>query len=302
MDLNSAIIHANKLLDWSKSISNSDSKMYDKTKQRYKNIAEICNQIAGIISDKLQTEVMQPKSNESESTSSSDLQMQINFLNEKLDAMSALIVQGDISNHPKVSESVIVKSDKKINSAERKFIVKKYGETLQEVAKTDCGVSAANQCANIIWKWFDARIFTKYPNAPIFNYGIYRIKDIIYAIIITFGYHTEQGTQEKFLQNFDKWIETLSTYPNSNKWIAPYEVYKVERQMDKKYANLTAVVIFDILWDNGFATLCDVGEQHNANLNENKLYDKMSETNAVVLDKYDYYLHNESILELLNLI
>jgi len=180
--------------------------------------------------------------------------------------------------------------------------VRKY--YFEKLAKTDCGVPVANRCANVLWRWFEGRINKKYAHTKPFNYNIVRIKDVIYDLVIFFGYKFEQGGYDEFARQFGEWLKDLGIDIKSNTWIAPYEVFQMERRgrnLDPKYANITAVVIWDVLLDNGLDTLCRINAPENVLIDENEIYNRINTANAKVLDLYEHYKNDPTIIEKLGL-
>lgn len=181
-----------------------------------------------------------------------------------------------------------------------------YNRMLKNLADNDCGNNIANECANLIWKWYEARIITKYSHVPKFNYDMFRIRRIIHSIVIVFGYYHEKGKLDVFLNMFDTWFSELSISPRSHTWIAPFEVYDLERNLDvnfaNSFANLTSVVLWDILLDNGLQALCDTKPHNEVYPRDDEIIDLISNTNDSILDPYVNYKENPEILKKLRLI
>jgi elongation factor Tu len=78
------------------------------------------------------------------------------------------------------------------------------------------------------------------------------------------------------------------------------EVYVLSKQMNKEYANLTAVVLWDILLENGLDELCSI-EPRDVYPRATEIWERVDKANADVLDLYINYKDDPSILELLNL-
>ena len=181
-------------------------------------------------------------------------------------------------------------------------ILKNYNRILEATAKTVLPSSIANECASLIWRWYEARIIKKYKQAPTFNYCVHRIKRIIYNLVIVFGYYHEQGNLDKFLSEFNTWVDQLSISPRSNTWIAPYEVFQVEKNMDKVYANVTSVVLWDILLDNGFNELCSIEPYNNVYPDDDRIMEMVNDLDIDVLDPYVNYKIDSRILDQYRLI
>lgn len=315
MDMPGAEKVADKLLKFVQSVATSDSKLYGKSKQRLQNVADVCSQIVTAVSDILQTEVLESEQQEFESTPDKDIYTQVAALSAEIDKLKEFVQfhntpqtdapQIDTSNSDTVEEPEVLSVDAdsdKLSSDEMKSIVSNYGSVLHDAAVTDCGLNKCNQLTSVLWKWFHARIFTQYDNAPPFHYGVHRFKSIIYSFVILYGWHIENHTEDSFFRYFEDWLESLSTSHDSNKWIAPYEVYQIERNSDSKYANLTAAVLWDMLLDNTSLNRLQDKSSHGYYLHSNGVWDMLYKSNPSVLDNYVDYKQDSSISESLKLL
>lgn len=298
MDIYSAEKSTQKVLEYVQLTAKSDKGLYNSSKQRFKNIYEMCNQIISVITGLVKIEVQQSEPKEIRQLD--DLRKQIKVLFEEIKEIKAIVSQPKIAEP--VQEKPSVNNDEKLSPTAKREIVGRYAAVLEKSSKTDCGVSVVNQCADILWKWYEARIFGKYPNAQQFNYNPRSLKDVLYSLVLTFGYHFENETLEVFLRDFEEWLTNLRTSPLSHTYIAQREVFQVYKNMGKEYANLTAVVMWDVLWDNGLKELCSIDHKHNAHLSEYGIWDKVKNANPNLLDLYKHYEDEDpSILERLNL-
>ena len=168
-----------KLLTCVQSVADSDSALYDKSKQRLRRISDTCVQIIEVLSGILQMDTPYFKSqieHSSEYSDAANLQAQINSLSTEIKKIKEHL-RFEPSYESKETESYSVSvnykssagSIKKFTPDECREAVHNYGKILHEISKNDCGISAVNQCANILWRWFNARIFGKYDNAPPFR-------------------------------------------------------------------------------------------------------------------------------------
>lgn len=318
MDMPGAEKVADKLLKFVQSVAASDSKLYGKSKQRLQSIADVCSQVVTAVSGILQTEVLQAEQQEFESKPSHDIYAQVASLSAEIDKLKEFIQfqsPTPISSEPESSSQVEEEFDDdtvvdtpatsesdKLSPDEMKEIVSKYGTNLRDAARTDCGLKAGNQLTDILWRWFHARIFTQYDNAPPFHYGVHRLKRIVYSFVILYGWYIENHTEDMFLRYFEDWLESLSVSSDSNKWIAPYEVYQIERNMDTKYANLTSVVLWDVLMDNTPLKCLKDTSSRGYYLHDNGVWDMVFKSDSSALDSYVNYKQDASILESLNLL
>ena len=315
MELKNAESSIRKILDCVQLTADSDTKLYDKSKLRLKNIAETSSQIISVVAGLIQIGEQRSEANEIAITRKDDLQKQIDVLTKRIEKLEKTANVEKVAE-PKVKEQeekiLAVNNNEKRATAKRfapeelKAIVSRYGSTLQRLARTESNVPVVNKCADMLWRWFDGRINKKYANAPKFTYDVRRLKELIYAFVLFFGYNFENGKQAEMYQNFDEWLRMLSIAPDSNKWIAPYDVfcidkaYRANKRLDRKYANLTAVVLYDVLFENGLNELCGT-ELNEACLSDSEIWKRVEKANIDVLDPYVNYKSDPKILQVLNL-
>ena len=314
MDFNGVKNHVQKALEYVQSRVDSGSKVYGKSRQCLEDIIELCRQLIGAVSGLVQVEVQEAEPQKP--SQDADLQTQIDFLSEGLKCLSVevkylknFVCQPEVTE-PKPKQQPVSKTEKvttaKFTPDESKQIVGTYASTLKRLANTDCNVPVANECASILWRWHEARILKNNEYAKRFIFNPSRIKELIYSLVIAFGYHVENGTTENFFGDFDEWVNGLRTNPNSNSWPAPREVttmvknYKENKTIDRAYANLTAVVIWDVLLDNGLDSLCRT-EPRDVYLRENEIHERVERADIDVLDPYVNYTVDPTILDRLKL-
>lgn len=317
MDMPGAEKAADKLLKFVQSVAMSDSKLYGKSKQRLQSIADVCSQVVTAVSSILQTEILQSEQQEFESKPNVDIYEQVATLSAEIDKLKEFIQFSESAPNSSDNESTsqveevvddepVEKSNNtesgKLSSDEMKEIVSKYGAALRDAATTDSGSEVCNRLADVLWRWFQNRIFTQYSNAPPFHYGVHRLKRIIYSFVILYGWYIENRTEDMFFRYFEDWLTSLRISSDSNKWIAPYEVYQIERNMNAKYANLTSVVLWDILMDNTSLSCLKSTSSQGYYLHDAGVWDMTFDADSSVLDSYVNYKQDKSILESLNLL
>lgn len=313
MDLNSATKNIHKVLSYIKSISNSDSNLYDKSKQKLNDISNICIECVKEISNILQNESLCDDEFEFEMNPNSDtnlnLQNQIDILSLEVDKLKVFLNQGNVdtknisnmnSNNLKTSSIITYDYNDNLSASDLSNIVKNYKFILNRTSMNNCKFNIINRCTRILWVWFDSRILKNYDIAPKFHYDVHRFKTIIYAFIISMGHHIENNDFDEFEESFDNWVQSLEFSSESNKWIAPYEVYEIERGNISNYVNLTSVIIWDIILDCGLYELCD--KQSSIYLDKNSIWDITSKFNLDILDNYFDYKSNITKLNEYNII
>lgn len=325
MDLNSANKNIHKILSYIKSISNSESTLYDKSKQKLTDISNTCIECIQEISSILQIESLCDDEFEFDmnpnSKSNIDLQNQVNVLSLEVNKLKVFLQQGNpninidesidvnigpdlkpvIHNHQINNDSIVSYDyNSNLSSIDLSNIVKNYKFVLNRTSMNECTMNIINRCTRILWNWFDNRILKIHTIAPPFHYDVHRFKTLIYSFVILMGYHIEMNTFDSFEESFDSWVDSLSMSSESNKWVAPYDVYEIERGNYSKYVTLTAVIIWDILLDLGLYELCDT--KSSIYLDKNSIWDIVSKVNLDILDNYFDYRESPELLSNYNII
>lgn len=312
MDVKRASTAIDEILECINAVADANNTLYAKSKQRLQHISQVCESITSAVKCILgEAATSQPTNNMLSELLA--LRKDVEMLKANMQNATALELE------PVHNEEIEVVSESSIEVTEQlvsvknehqqtcttklapesmKQLVSQYGHVLKLAAVTDQHTIVTNDCAKLLWRWFEARIYTKYPNAPPFHYGAHRLRTIVQALVLTYCYHFEHGSIDVFLRYFEDWLNSLSQSAESNKWIAPYSVYTVERKLTSEYATLTAVVVWDVLLSNGLQALCNDNNEYF--LHETDMWDLVSKANIDVLDNYVDYHENPAILESLN--
>lgn len=307
MDLNGAEKAVNKLLTYIQSLADSDARLYDKSKQKLKDISSNCIQVIGLVTQILQSEILEEEDQEFESTPDKELQDQVIQLSDEIDKIRTFVQLDPIGKSYHGVDSKYINTPytlkDKLSSSDKKKIVVNYKECLYNMYNSSyINIPKVKSLCDILWKWFDKRILTQYSNAPPFHYGIHRLKSIIYAIVIRYGYSIESNDVDRFIYDFDMWLDRLGASKDSNRWIAPYDIYQIERKLDKQYVNLTSVILWDILLDNGLNNLCEMKNNSDLYPSKNEVWNMTQNVNPDILDSYSNYKEDPSILKNLNIL
>lgn len=299
MDIYSIEKYFQKALSFIQSEIKANRDMYDNTKKRWVRISDTTIEITKAIAQYVRLEQLNDSNPDFNAKDDFVTQDQVQtMIREMLKIPEALV-----SNYDTVGQAPerFIEDYIRMTNAEVVAIVKNYNRILEKLAKTDCGSSVVNECASMLWRWYEARFIKKYKHVPTFNYDICRIKRVIYNLVVVFGYYHEKGELSRYLETFNSWIHDLGTSPSSHTWIAPHEVYQVEQKMNQVYANLSSVVIWDILLDNGLMELCKMEPNNSVYPRDNELYEMNERVNIDVLDPYVNYKDDASILITLKL-
>ena len=184
-----------------------------------------------------------------------------------------------------------------------KTAIDKYAHVLRFMASQQYEIDAVRDCLKFLWDWFNTRILLNktYANSE-FKTSPVRFRKIIYSLVINYGYHYENNVMDMFATEFDNWKSEvgISEYVTS-KCATDALTYKIEKNTAPEYANLTAVILWDLLIDCGLDELCDSDLLASTSLSKNGVWNKTESLNPDVLNNYSDYKTNPDILKKLGL-
>lgn len=277
MDIYSAQSHVNKLLKFVEELADTRPRMYEKSRERLRELASTCDRVIQVISNLLQEEIL---NNDSDSEFEGDAEDLNAFLNSYYDSMQNQISQ--------LKKFIDVKSEEtKVTSSSKRRAFNEYRKCLTSLKMTN--ITAVDDLEDIISRWFTIR-FTgdKVEN---FRYNIKRFPEWLRDIVILYGYYIHQDRRQEFLGEFNRWLNDLENTSKNDNFAVPYMVYEFNRDAEPRKLTLDAVIIWDMLLDSGLRSLCNQGVR-DLYPEENCVYNVCDKLNPDVLDAYrDYNLH-----------
>lgn len=280
MDIYSAEIQVNKLLNYVKNLSDTKPHMYQKSKDRLKELANTCKQVIIVISEVLQDEVLQDdQEDEFASSNSSDFNLMLDSMESQLSEMRQFLCLSQKSVTPKTS-----------SVSAKKHAIFAYKQCLSMLSQKKMIIHEAEDCSNLLWSWFQVRFLSGDKN---FKYNMKRFPNWVRDIVILYGYHFENDSIAEFTSNFYDWLSSIPA--GTNNYAVPYDVYCFDKSPDPKLMNLSAAVLWDILLDNGLRDLC--ANSSDMYPSEDCVYSLVGAFNSAVMDPYQNYLYDASILD-----
>lgn len=264
MDIFGAQSHMKKLLAYVEKISESDARVYAKSRTRLKDLYDTCVHIESLISNILQDDMFEQSEDE------------FADLNKSVDDSSSISA----------------------TNQDRKTAFKLYCEILHQTSVSSLLYSRSLDCAKLIWYWFNNRFILSKPTCPGFRYSMYKLPEWIGAIVLCYGRSIENNKDIEFIKDFRQWCDDLVDTGNNN-YPLPYDVYSSIKSNNN--CNLTAVVLWDMLLDGGYNILCNKSPE-DIYLSEELLYEYCGKYDPSVLDEYSHYSKNPAILVRCNLV
>lgn len=256
MRIGNAVKYADKILDFVKELSESDSSFYDKTRDKLLAISELCGEVQAVIKTTLETTPPRNcavKKSENTDEKITVLDNRVDTVEEKVDDVCAKIAK-NISFKPAVEtkpkDSDIIHNVNKSNSnkihitpKDAKKVLHIYAKTLEKAASEDHNNAVINRCCSIIWNWFESHILIG-GRKKTYSYDVRNLKDYIAGFVISFGHHIRLG-------NFDSYADKLETWLNEDKkFLLPYEVNIICNKKEFKYANVESLFLWNELHNN----------------------------------------------------
>lgn len=292
MDINSAEKSIKKLLAYAQDLADSKPRMYQKSRDRLKELADTCMEVVTVISSVIQDEALAEDIAEFNSEPTPNIADAIHSMQEQLDQLRNF---AGVSSVPVPVESTTTSNN---SSKSKKGVLRKYTEVFQNIAMVDFKYDAISKCAKFLWYWFDTRFRTTVRTSG-FRYSMKKFPTWVRDIVLMYGKAIRDNTYMELDKNVRSWVDGLLVESDSpNLYSIPYDLYQFERDLCAEDMSLEAVVLWDILLDNGLSGLC-TRSTDDFMLNEDMVYNLCSELNPSVLDSYaDYNGHPEILISL----
>lgn len=297
MDVHSAKKSVEKLLAYVEEVSSNESKLYTKSRDRLREIADNCNQVVALISDILQEEILKDDSDEFGESSSTisdvldDMEYQITKVQD-FTRGSAESQRSETSALLQASETTASQTALSINL--RRKVFANYTECLAQLpAASKSGPIYAQRCASLLWTWFETR-FHKTITGSTFKYSMRKFPEWVQGVVVMYGKAIHDNSVASFEFEFQNWIDSLATTDAKNKYVVPYPVYQFCKNHSPQDMTLDAVVLWDILLDKGLDKLCTDNKQ-DLYLDQYSIYNLCNSLNPVLLDNYQDYANHPEI-------
>lgn len=297
MDIYIAKQNMDKLLQYVEEVADAKPRMYQKSKDRWRDIANTCHQVLKTISEILQDEILETDSDVSHTSDNREVADIIAQVETELHQLKQFI---SYSPSPPGEQIKLDSNKSKLSTSARKVTMAKYREVLSNMVNKPSNNMYIFDIVNSLSKWFEIRFFQSYKFDSEFRYNIRRIPGWIYNIVIAYSKHIQSGTQDEFIHNFNKWCDDLLSPESHCKFAVPYEVFQIDKDDDKNSLSLTAVVLWDMLVDSGLHELC-ISDENELYLTDTAIYDMCVTYNPTLLDNYVNYQLDSNVLELCGL-
>lgn len=287
MDINSAEKSIKKLLAYVQDLAESKPRMYQKSRDRLKELADTCMEVITAISVVIQDEALSEDITEFNSTPTPNITDAIQHMQNQLDQLKTFAGVSSLTGKSSSTNGTSTKS--------KKSALHKYTEVLQNVSSIDFKYDSVDRCAKFLWHWFDTR-FSKTIHTTGFRYNMKKFPIWVRDIVLLYGKSIRDNTYLDLDSSMNHWVDGLLLESDPpNRYSIPYDLYQFERDMCAEDMSLEAVVLWDILLDNGLSELCTT-DKTDLYLNDDSVYSLCSELNPGVLDDYENYADHPEVL------
>lgn len=286
MDIKSAERQIQGILKYLEDLDNAESRLYTKSKDRLKCVSECCEQILQVTSSLLKNEVLKAD----DSADTYPVTCMIDSMQSQLNEVGTL---ADITQF-ELTDNI------------QKELLTAYIKTFSKIANGQFGqrCTQVHELSKLLYDWITYR-FIKYTNG--FHYKFERISVWILNIIIAYCEALVDGTSDKFVRHFYTWLDALNSSTTLCKYAIPANIYKIGADGYQNHLTLSAVVMYDVLYECGFLKLYkSVGQKYpdykTILLRDGSMYELVEKYKSEILDEYKSYLYYPQILKSCNII
>lgn len=290
MDIYSAEAQVKKLLEYVTTLSQSQSRMYNKTKVRLSELASTCSQVVEVISTILQDRALEEcdQGPEFETQSDPDIRVALANMQSQLNALQQFVNSSPVSPTP-VAPKV------ELSAATRKRVFADYKSALSKCASSASAYPAVIEISDLLWTWFKARFVSASNVNSSFQYNIRRWPEWIRDIVVMYGNAIETDTASTFVSDFQSWCNNLSYSEAKDRYAVPYSIYGFNKHKDPESLTLTSVILWDMLMDAGLSNISTDMQSSDLYLSSSAIYDLCEQLAPDVLDKYRHYKTDPAI-------
>ena len=291
-NISDAVNQSYKLRQFVFDLCSSDSSLSSDTTSSLIRLRSICSDIVSSISEVI-------GSDEDEFDRMSSIQTQLNEIKtmiqnihkessddqDTLDDRDSTIYDNNTTDESYGSES------EEISKAARRKARSDYNSAMKELSTQRTGIKPVDMCIKLISDWYTTRFLMNDKN---FHYDMKKIPSWIGGIVLAFNESFAAGTYYEFTTSFNQWLTDVKI--SGSKYSLPYDIFIRTKNRDKSLCTLHAAVMWDILLDNGFNKISDK-QPYQLYLSEDTIYQWISEVDPDILDDYENYRENPSILD-----
>lgn len=292
LEIRSSEVAANKVHRHLQNLLATKPRLYKKTLIRYKDLAYILIDCVDMILRFLTTDLLSNSGNdEFNELTDLDANRDVIDMKSKLEeSINILDIYNKLTSSNVASSVSSTDQDKpKIDCA---LMAKLYGEVLFNATKINFGYKEINDCAELIYYWYNIRM--SYMSTHHKAYNISQLPNWICYIVLMYGKYHANGQTEFFINYLKKWCDDANT-DFSNKYAIPKDITNLSKSSYVNDYTLDALIIYDILMERGYLPLViddssivpmspnfivDITKENNPNL------DKMIKTRFTKRDKY----------------
>lgn len=281
MDVYTARSQLEKILKYVEDLAATSPRMYAKSRERWRDIADLSTQLVHGISTLIQEEIIEDGSVGFESTGL-NLDRIITSIEKELTTLK------QFSHSPQPRPSV------KLAPADCKKMLVTYHDALQKCAGGTYP-EGLKHWAELMAKWLDTRFYVR-GHEDEFKYNIVNFPSWIAAFVLAFGYAWEHRQFKALSTKTGEWINEVNE--GRNNYPIPKSVVSFVNSEQPTHYTLTAAVVWDMLYDAGLSdVMLGLSDLPTSCLvQSDTIYNLCNKYNPDCLDYYTQYTVHPEIV------
>lgn len=225
---------------------NSSATLYKPSKVRYETLIQKFNTAIKLTTRILQDNELVDTEEFNDVSDVEQIYTNLLQLTSKCENLEKLFEKSlGVTNTPVVEELTI---------EDKKTILCQYQNCINNLVMNvdSSSIEYLRECAYIIKQWFDAR----YKAGELeFKYDVKTLPTWIVGIVVTYSQHIQTSTTQDFVLQFSEWMDHIDVNPMFSTYPVPYNIYTSTKNVIVDKSALTTLVLWDLLYDNGFYLL-----------------------------------------------
>ena len=292
MDVYTAKLQLEKLLRYVEGMASVQPRLYTKSKERWKDVADLCIKVVKQISLIVQDELLENGDEGFESVTAEDVRPMIDSIQSEIATLKQFIHYQDPDTASPATVGI------KIPREVKQQALATYGNVISKTSERSTHVVEVDKLLSLLNRWMTVR-FDIRGRDPDFRYNIMNIQRWLTGWVWCAGYNIDHHTFDGFLNDTNSWLDAVER--GENTYAVPADVYRFSTQLDSTLVSLVGVVMWDVLFQNGFYMFDNQPDPYNVFPHAGCLYDTCNILNPDVLDRYVPANADSSILKIAGL-
>lgn len=286
MDVYTARSQLEKILKYIEDLTAAQPRMYAKSKDRWKDIADLSGKIIHAISVLIQEEMI-----DSDSSTFETAGIDVNKFIDSIEREIAALRQFSGGTGTVASDSI------KLTTADCKTILRVYRDAVLKAKASTSEYPMLHEWVTIIADWIQVR-FYECGHLPGFSYNAANFSKWLLGFVLAFGYSVWMGTYPSMLHSVAQWLDEVRDH--SNNYPVPKCVSDFVDTEIKQFYTLESAVAWDVLYDAGLDMISiNLSELNKrCRVEDDSIYNRCNQYNPDCLNRYTSFKTHPEILNL----